>query len=288
MEKIIAIGFILAVLSAVPAFAQHHHPAYQHAMANLDAANKLLETISKPSATSDLQDASKEINSAYEELRNASRDDQKNLDKQFAPATEQGGPLHKVRELVESAHHDMTEPEDDAAAQPIQQKALAHLDAALKHLDAAIAAPGTATVGESHSGSSNSGSNFVPHPGEHPAYLHALVYLRSARAHIEHDKRGGLGTEEQEAIKEIDSTIGRIHHASLDDGKDLNDHPPIDPKLDRKGLLHKALALLEQTKTDISEHESDNFANGLRQEALGFLEEAQHHLKAALNVTEGK
>jgi tetratricopeptide (TPR) repeat protein len=311
------VAVVLTLLPATHLRAQNHHPEYQHAMANLDAAGSLLKTISKPSAASDLQAADKEIWDAYNELMKAGKLDKKDMPHDYAPdtAVEKGGPLHKVRDLVQEAHKETSHPEDDQAAQSLQQSAMRHMDAAIKDLDAAISAPGEATVGSApeppgnHSPAPFSGPQPSPEPGEpgghqpgghpsgsndgnrlheHPAYLHALVDLRAARAHIEHDTRGGLGAEEQEAIKEIDSTIGRIHQAALDDGKDLSDHPPIDPKLDRSGLLHKALALLQRTKTDISEHESDEFANGLRKQAIGFLDEAIHHLNAALNVTEGK
>ena len=61
---------------------------------------------------------------------------------------------------------------------------------------------------------------------KHPAFLHALSDLRAARWFIEHqDASWKAGEEEHEAGKKIDEAIGEIKKASIDDGKDLNDHP---------------------------------------------------------------
>ncbi len=117
-------------------------------------------------------------------------------------------------------------------------------------------------------------------PGKHPAYLHALTDLRHARAHIE--KRGGdaeMKWDEQTAIREIDAAIGEIKKASIDDGKNLNDHPPVDVKADRAGRLHRALELLRKAHKDVSEKEDNNFAEGLKDRAL-------HHLNEAINFVE--
>jgi hypothetical protein len=121
---------------------------------------------------------------------------------------------------------------------------------------------------------------FADQPGAHPAYLHALTDLRTARAHIE--KRGGdpqMKWDENVAIREIDAAINEIKKASVDDGKNLNDHPPVDAKKDRAGRLHRAAELLRQAHKDIKEKESNNFANGLQERALG-------HINAALNFVE--
>src|SRR5579863_6004919 len=82
-------------------------------------------------------------------------------------------------------------------------------------------------------------------PGKHPAYLHALADLRTARWMLEH-RPGDAAVSEHEdrAIMEIDKAIGEIKHAAIDDGKDIHDHPPMDVAPDRPGRLHKALELL--------------------------------------------
>ena len=95
-------------------------------------------------------------------------------------------------------------------------------------------------------------------PGKHPAYLHALTDLRDARGHLE--SRGGnsdMKWDEQTAIKEIDAAIHEIKKAAIDDGKNIDDHPPVDAAKNWNGKLHRALELLEKAKHDI-EGEEDN------------------------------
>ena len=119
----------------------------------------------------------------------------------------------------------------------------------------------------------------APH-GHHPAYLHALSDLRNARANIE--RKGGdaaMHWDERLAIDEIDRAIAEIKQASIDDGKNLEDHPPIDAHEPRSGRLHKGLAALKQARADI-EHEEDNA------EAKGLRGRAVQHIDAAIHATE--
>ena len=117
-------------------------------------------------------------------------------------------------------------------------------------------------------------------PGHHPAYLHALTDLRHARAHLE--RRGGdpeVKWDEHTAIREIDAAIREIKEASIDDGKNLQDHPPVDAKADYAGRLHRALELLHKAEKDCSEEEDNNFARGLKKRA-------QEHIREAIRFTE--
>ena len=117
----------------------------------------------------------------------------------------------------------------------------------------------------------------------HPAYLHALTDLRHARAHLERPDGGELRHEEKDAIHSIDDAINEIKKASIDDGKDLNDHPPVDARLDHAGRLHRALELLNKAHNDISREEDNQFAQGLQQRAMGHIDKAHHHVEEAIN-----
>src|ERR1700722_8328164 len=83
------------------------------------------------------------------------------------------------------------------------------------------------------------GAKATPAPQRHPAYLHALSDLRSARAHLQRPDGGALHHEEKDAVDEIDKAINEIKKASIDDGKNIDDHPPIDGTLPWAGRLHK-------------------------------------------------
>jgi len=117
-------------------------------------------------------------------------------------------------------------------------------------------------------------------PGRHPAYLHALTDLRHARAHLE--RRGGdsqVKWDERVAIAEIDAAISEIKLASIDDGKGLGDHPPVDAHLDWGGRMHRARELLDSAHRDVKQEEDNERTRGLQVRAL-------RHIDAAVNFVD--
>ena len=128
------------------------------------------------------------------------------------------------------------------------------------------------------------GSGNVFAQGRHPAYLHALSDLRAARAHLERHDSGELRHEEKEAIHAIDDAISEIKKASIDDGKDLNDHLPVDAGLDYTGRLRRAKELLLKARQDISHEEDNSFAQGLQQRAYGHIDKAIHEVDEAIRT----
>jgi hypothetical protein len=120
-------------------------------------------------------------------------------------------------------------------------------------------------------------------PGAHPAYLHALSDLRNARANLER-KPGDAEVkwDESRAIADIDAAIGKIKAASIDDGKNLSDHPPIDASEPRRGRLHKALDALHAAHRDIKREEDNAYAQGLRGRALADIDHAINRTKEGL------
>jgi hypothetical protein len=123
-----------------------------------------------------------------------------------------------------------------------------------------------------------------PPQGQHPAYLHALTDLRHARAHLERPDHGELREQEKKAIHEIDAAIDEIRKAAIDDGKDLNDHPAVDARMDWPGRLHRALELLDKAHTDISHEEDNRSAQGLQQRAFEHIDKAHRHVEEAIQA----
>jgi len=119
---------------------------------------------------------------------------------------------------------------------------------------------------------------------DHPAYLHALSDLRDARAHLERPDGGALRDQEKKAIHEIDEAINEIKRASIDDGKDLADHAPIDAHLDWRGRLHRAQELVNKAHNDVTHEEDNAFAQGLQQRALEHIEKAHQHISEAIQI----
>lgn len=117
-------------------------------------------------------------------------------------------------------------------------------------------------------------------PGDHPGYLDALTDLRTARFLL---TREHVGPRDHYAIDAIDRAIGEIKKASIDDGKNLNDHPPVDASLNDSGRFHRALELLDQAHQDIAKNENNVFAQGLQQRALYHINKAHHFVREILD-----
>jgi hypothetical protein len=83
-----------------------------------------------------------------------------------------------------------------------------------------------------------------------------------------------MDKEEQRAIDEIDKAIDEIKRAAIDDGKNLNDHPPVDAGMDRAGRFHRALELLDKAHNDIAREEDDPSVRGRRARARPHIDEA--------------
>ena len=112
-------------------------------------------------------------------------------------------------------------------------------------------------------------------PGPHPHYLHALSDLRMARAYL-HDNWAWepVRKDDDHAIREINAAIDEIKKASIDDGKDLDDHPRIDTQLTPQNRFVKANELLWAAHQDLAKAEDVPQARGLRDRAIGHVDAA--------------
>jgi len=112
-------------------------------------------------------------------------------------------------------------------------------------------------------------------PGRHPRYLHALSDLRHARALLDklamNEQRDEM---EQHAIRKIDDATNEIKRASIDDGKNLDAHPPIDAHITRSDRYRKVLELLDSAHRDVSMEEDNPQAQGLQGRIIAHLDEA--------------
>jgi hypothetical protein len=123
-----------------------------------------------------------------------------------------------------------------------------------------------------------------PAPDRHPAYLRALADLRYARAYLAHPDSGELRDPEKNAIDEIDKAIGEIKAASIDDGKNIDDHPGLDSHLPWIGRLNKAASLLDKAHDDTAKEEDDAAAQGLQARVLGHIGKAHKHVEEAISL----
>jgi hypothetical protein len=125
--------------------------------------------------------------------------------------------------------------------------------------------------------------------GIHPAYLHALSDLRTARAHLEErPDHGALRGEERAAIGSINRAIDEIKKAAAEDGKDTNWHPPVDLPRDWSGRLRRSMELLNRAYGDIDRAEENRHALGLRSRALGHISAARQHVREAMEMVRAR
>ena len=129
-------------------------------------------------------------------------------------------------------------------------------------------------------------SAWADNPGRHPAYLHALTDLRDARAHLEHLSSEAVDLEEQHAIDNIDKAINEIKRAAIMDGKDVQDHMPVDAHLQRTGRFHKALELLDKAKRDVSGEEDQPDTQGLQFRVVQHIDDARRSVQHAIQTIE--
>ena len=127
----------------------------------------------------------------------------------------------------------------------------------------------------------------VAQPPRHPAYLHAISDLRTARWMLDHRPgSAAVSANESEAISEIDRAIGELSRAAVNDGKNMHDHPPTDAPADYRGRLHKAADLLRRVRSDTYREEDNPSAVGLRDRALGHIDAALHATERAIHDAE--
>ena len=121
-------------------------------------------------------------------------------------------------------------------------------------------------------------------PGAHPGYLHALSDLRYARALLEQDAPDVVEHDQHRALHEIDEAIRVIKEAASEDGKDLNLHPQVQPQLPVSGRFHRALEAINNAHGDVANHEHNESARDLRDEAIQHIDEAHRAVEHAIQT----
>jgi hypothetical protein len=118
-------------------------------------------------------------------------------------------------------------------------------------------------------------------PGKHPAYLHALTDLRTARWLLSHQP-GDVRVYEGEdvALDEVNAAIGEIKKAAVEDGKDIDDRKRVDVREHGSRLL-RAIETLRKAEQDISQEEDNPESRGLKHRAQEHIERAVHAAEKA-------
>jgi len=143
--RIALISACAAFIIPVVAQAQwwQHHPRYLHAMSNLRTAYWLIAHRDErdPFARPEEGHALKEISRAYQDLKEASIIDEKDIADQPPPDMDfydRRGRLHHALDLLYDARRDIQGEEDDPAARGFRYGALKDIDKAIRATNDAI------------------------------------------------------------------------------------------------------------------------------------------------------
>ncbi|HEX4347747.1 MAG TPA: hypothetical protein VHZ73_09250 [Vicinamibacterales bacterium] len=113
--------------------------------------------------------------------------------------------------------------------------------------------------------------------GRHPHYLTARSDLRTASLYLHVREEPNVTRNLRTADTEVGAAIGELDRAAVLDRKDVDDHPRIDERLERRDRFRKVVDLLRGAKDDI-DHEEDN------PRAREWRNRATHHIDEALNA----
>jgi hypothetical protein len=271
----ILIALAIGALTPFAAHAQFRHPAYLHARSDLRRATLLMHIPDEPNVNRDMAVGADFTERAIRELDLAARWDRKDIDDH--PPIDihlgRGSRFREILRLLDGARHDIEQEEDNPLAREWRNRAFRNIDDAMavvrkgdydKLRDEISAAPPP------------------PFPGVHPAYLRAISDLRYARALLFRPDWGPVMHDQRDAVEEIDRAIGEAKRAAIDDGKNPEDHPPIDRGLGWEGRFRQAMELLNSAERDMSSAESNGAADGWRNAALGNVRNAKGFVNKAM------
>lgn len=85
-------------------------------------------------------------------------------------------------------------------------------------------------------------------------------------------------------MEETDRAVDEIKGASIDGGRNPNEHPPIDRHLPWGGHLRKSLELLDKARTDVAKEYDDPAAQRLPARALEHIGKAHRPVREAMAI----
>jgi hypothetical protein len=283
MFKQVSIFMALAAMTPF-ADAQFRHPAYLHARSDLRRATLLMRVPEEPNVARDMNAAADFTERAIHELDAAAMFDRKDIDEHPPIDTHigRGGRFREILRLLDSARHDIEREEDNPRAREWRNRAFRNIDDAM----ALIRKGGYDKFRDEVGGAPPPPVGRIapaPMPAIHPAYLRAISDLRYARALLYRQDWRPVMRDQQAAVEEIDRAIGEAKRAAIDDGKNPEDHPPIDRGLGWEGRFRKAMELLNSAEHDLSEAETNGAAAGWRNAALGNVRNAKAFVAKAMH-----
>lgn len=276
-------ALMLPLLIPVTAPAQRfgRHPRYLHARADLRRAHLLLNLRDEPDVMRDMRVADAEVLAAIREVDMAAVLDRRDLEDNPPIDTrlDRAGRFREIFRLLQSARQDIAQEEDNPAAAAWRNAAFRHIDEALRMTRQAARTDFREEWGRP--------AGPPPMPvmaprGSHPHYLRALSDLRFARALILRPSAQNVMEDERRAVREIDEAIVECKRAAIDDGQNLEYHPPIDRGWDWNDRFLKARDALNSALNNLRFEEDDRAAIDWRNRAIGDASDAIAWVNQAL------
>lgn len=118
-------------------------------------------------------------------------------------------------------------------------------------------------------------------PGRHPAYLRARSDMRRAQFLLRVQEEPNVTRRLIEADHEVEAAIREVDRAAVLDGKNLEDHPPVDTRLERRARFHRIVELLRSARADLGREEDNGRANAWRDAAYRHIDQALEHVHRA-------
>jgi hypothetical protein len=270
----ISMALAVAVLAPPASQGQFRHPRYLSARSDLRRAILLMRLPDEPNVTRDMQEAAGFVERAIREIDIAAAFDRRDIDDNPRVDTRlgRGSRFREILRLLDSARRDIGLEEDNRRASEWRARAYGMLDNAValvrrggydKFRDETALPPPP------------------PLPAVHPRYLHAISDLRTARALLFRSDWRDVMRNQRAAVEEIDRAIGAARAASIDDGRNPNDVPPVDTRLAWGDRFRKALELLDSAQRDLSFAEDNRQAAGWRADALASVANARRFVARA-------
>jgi len=115
----------------------------------------------------------------------------------------------------------------------------------------------------------------------HPAYLRARTDLRTSQFLMRVREEPNVTRHLVQADREVEAAIHEIDRAAMLDHRDLQDHPPIDTRMERRGRFEKVVSLLRSARADLGREEDNGRARGWRDAAYMHIDAALEHMHEA-------
>jgi tetratricopeptide (TPR) repeat protein len=281
-QKLIqSLAVAVMLLAPTAASAQPRHPRYLHARSDLRRAYLFMRVHEEPNVERDLNIAAEYVVGAIREIDNAARWDRRDIDDNPPVDTHlgRGSRFREIIRLLESARADIDGEEDNPMAREWRNRAFRFIDDSIAMVRKGGYDKFRDEVGGMLAPPPPTGASYG---GAHPHYLHAISDLRYARALLYRSDWRDVMRDQRHAVEEIDRAIDEAKRAAIEDGKNIDDHPPIDVRTGWEGRFHQAMDLLDSALRDLSSEEDNRDAAAWRSAARGHVQAARDSVTRAM------